>query len=73
MKPTDLPVVLRHLRKSIKSWRVPVVTKISRQGNPFMVLVSCLLSLRTRDEITEAASKRPVSYTHLTLPTNREV
>ena len=58
MKPTDLPVVLRYLRKSIKSWRVPVVTKISRQGNPFMVLVSCLLSLRTRDEITDAASKR---------------
>jgi len=58
MKPTDLPVVLRYLRKSIKSWRVPVVTKISRQGNPFMVLVSCLLSLRTRDEITDAASTR---------------
>jgi len=58
MKPTDLPVALRYLRKSIKSWRVPVVTKISRQRNPFMVLVSCLLSLRTRDEITDAASKR---------------
>jgi len=58
MKPTDLPLVLRHLRKSIKSWRVPVVTKISRQQNPFMVLVSCLLSLRTRDEITDAASRR---------------
>ena len=35
-----------------------MVTKISRQRNPFMVLVSCLLSLRTRDEITDAASKR---------------
>ena len=58
MKPTDLPLVLRYLRKSIKFWRVPVVTKVSRQGNPFMVLVSCLLSLRTRDEITDAASKR---------------
>ena len=58
MKPTDLPVVLRYLRKSIKSWRVPVVTKISRERNPFMVLVSCLLSLRTRDEITDAASRR---------------
>ena len=58
MKPTDLSLVLRYLRKSIKSWRVPVVTKISRQQNPFMVLVSCLLSLRTRDEITDAASRR---------------
>ncbi len=35
-----------------------MVTAISYQRNPFMVLVSCLLSLRTRDEITEAASKR---------------
>ena len=58
MKPIDLSLVIQCLRKSIKSWRVPVVTKISRQGNPFMVLVSCLLSLRTRDEITDAASKR---------------
>lgn len=58
MKPTDLSLVLRYLRKSIKSWRVPVVTKISLQQNPFMVLVSCLLSLRTRDEITDAASRR---------------
>jgi endonuclease III len=58
MKNKDLPLALRFLRKSIKLWRVPVVTAISYQRNPFMVLVSCLLSLRTRDEITEAASKR---------------
>ena len=58
MRSTDLPVVLRNLRKSIKSWPVPVVTAISYQRNPFMVLVSCLLSLRTRDKITDAASKR---------------
>jgi endonuclease-3 len=35
-----------------------VITKISRRQNPFMVLASCLLSLRTRDEITDAASRR---------------
>jgi endonuclease III len=58
MKSADLPLALRRLRKLIKSWRVPVVTAISYQRNPFMVLVSCLLSLRTRDEITDAASKR---------------
>jgi endonuclease III len=58
MKPTDISLVLRHIRKSVKSWRVPVVTAISYQQSPFMVLVSCLLSLRTRDVITEAASKR---------------
>ena len=58
MKFEDLPVVLRYLRKSIKSWPIPVVTTISLKQSPFMVLVSCLLSLRTRDETTYAASKR---------------
>ena len=64
MKTTDLPLALRFLRKTIKLWRVPVVTAISYQRNPFMVLVSCLLSLRTRDEITEAASKRLFALAH---------
>ena len=58
MKSIDLPVVLRYLRKLVRSWPIPVVTAISHKKNPFMVLVSCLLSLRTRDEITDAASKR---------------
>ena len=58
MKKFDLPHVLRRIKKSTRSWRVPVVTILSRQGNPFMVLVGCLLSLRTRDEVTVAAFKR---------------
>ena len=58
MKPTDLPVVLRRLRKSAKDWHTPVVTEISCQLDPFKVLVSCLLSLRTRDKSTKDASNR---------------
>ena len=58
MKTKYLSKVLRYLRKSIKSWPIPVLTSISYQQNPFMVLVGCLLSLRTRDEVTDAASKR---------------
>ena len=34
------------------------MTQISRSGSPFRVLVSTLISLRTRDEVTEAASER---------------
>jgi len=34
------------------------VTQISRKKDPFRVLVSCILSLRTRDEVTDAASER---------------
>ena len=58
MKSADLPAVLRRLRKATKDWRTPVVTEISCQSDPFRVLISCLLSLRTRDENTKAASKR---------------
>ena len=58
MRPAELPGALRRLRKAVKAWRTPVVTEISRCRDPFHVLASCLLSLRTRDEITEAASER---------------
>ena len=58
MDTRDLPQMLRRVRKACRAWREPVVTQISRKRDPFRVLVSCLLSLRTRDEVTEAASKR---------------
>lgn len=34
------------------------MTQISWKKDPFRVLVSCVLSLRTRDEVTDAASER---------------
>ncbi|OPY79920.1 MAG: Endonuclease III [Syntrophorhabdus sp. PtaU1.Bin153] len=39
---------------------VPVVTKISRSdaGNPFLILVSTLLSLRTKDETTDMVMQK---------------
>ena len=58
MDPSDISISLKHLRKSIKTWPIPVVTAISSKRNPFMVLVSCILSLRTRDMVTAAASDR---------------
>lgn len=58
MNPSDISIYLKHLRKSIKTWPIPVVTAISSKRNPFMVLVSCILSLRTRDMVTASASDR---------------
>lgn len=47
------------LKKEVKKWREPIVTKISKKdGSPFMVLISCILSLRTKDETTSDASQR---------------
>lgn len=34
------------------------VTKVSRRRDPFQVLVACLISLRTRDEVTDVAAPR---------------
>jgi endonuclease-3 len=34
------------------------VILISQKNDPFAVLVSCIISLRTRDEVTEPASAR---------------
>ncbi len=47
------------LRAAVESLPVPVVTEFSNAGcDPFRILVSTVLSLRTRDATTEAASLR---------------
>lgn len=54
--------VVRILRKERETYRLkdePLVTEMSKiTGNPFKVLISCILSLRTRDSVTAAASER---------------
>jgi endonuclease-3 len=51
--------VLRTLRREVGRWNAPVVTFIALQTHdPFRVLVSCILSLRTKDETTGPASMR---------------
>ncbi len=44
------------LRKAVRAWRVPIVGQYSH--DPYETLVSCLLSLRTKDDTTAAASER---------------
>jgi len=47
------------LAAAAPSWNAPVVTLIANQtADPFRVLVSCLLSLRTKDETTGPAAQR---------------
>jgi endonuclease III len=51
--------VLAILRREASGWNAPVVTLIQTQTrDPFRTLISCILSLRTRDETTAAASRR---------------
>ena len=50
--------VIRILREEVASLREPAVTQVSRQRDPFKVLISCIISLRTKDEVTRESSLR---------------
>ncbi len=51
--------VLAVLRRHSSSWNAPVVSLMAAQEkDPFLVLIGCILSLRTKDEITAQASRR---------------
>jgi endonuclease-3 len=59
MNHFPMGAVLRVLRREYPKWNAPVVTFIALQTrDPFRVLVSCLLSLRTKDETTGPAAQR---------------
>jgi endonuclease-3 len=59
MKSTDIHTVIAILNKEYKQWQTPAVTIIAQcNGSPFKVLISCLISLRTKDEVTALASAR---------------
>jgi len=47
------------LKKQVRSLRLPWIEQMTiRKRDPFQVLISCILSLRTQDKTTEAASRR---------------
>src|SRR5262245_52514505 len=51
--------VVQVLRKTAPSWAAPVVTQMaSLSRDPYLVLIACLLSLRTKDETTGPAVRR---------------
>jgi endonuclease-3 len=51
--------IIEILKKETKKFKEPAVSKISRKKrNPYLVLISTLLSLRTKDDVTLKASTR---------------
>lgn len=55
----NISKVIRTLKKESRQWDVPVVSfTANATRDPFKVLISTILSLRTKDETTAAASKR---------------
>lgn len=59
MKAGDISRIISILKKEYPGWNVPAVTlEAETTGDPFRVLISTVLSLRTKDETTAAASGR---------------
>ncbi|TWJ19642.1 endonuclease III domain-containing protein [Geobacter argillaceus] len=59
MTDSEIHEAILILREEVKQWQTPAVTIVSqREGDPFKVLISCILSLRTQDRTTGPASQR---------------
>lgn len=51
--------IVRILRQETKQLKTPSVTLVGKKwGSPFSVLISCILSLRTKDAVTLSASEK---------------
>jgi endonuclease-3 len=60
MRPSEIHAAIRILKREVRQWQEPVVGVVARESghDPFKVLISCLLSLRTKDRTTSEASAR---------------
>jgi endonuclease-3 len=56
-----LPKILKTIKliaKQVKEFHIPWVSRVSQKREPYQVLISCILSLRTKDKTTAQASQR---------------
>lgn len=60
MRDRDIHAAIRVLKREVRQWQEPVVGVVARESgrDPFRILISCLLSLRTKDRTTAQASER---------------
>ncbi len=59
MTPDEFVSVLKRLKKEYPKWNAPVVSLMAQTTkDPFRILISTILSLRTKDQVTEQASRR---------------
>jgi endonuclease III len=59
VKNNDIHACIRILRQEVRKWQEPVVGVVAKASrDPFRILLSTILSLRTRDQTTAEASKR---------------
>ncbi|MGH7165733.1 MAG: endonuclease III domain-containing protein [Nitrospiraceae bacterium] len=59
MRDSDIHAALRILRREVRQWQEPVVGVVAKESrDPFLILIACVLSLRTKDRTTTEASRR---------------
>ena len=55
----DISIILRLLKKELEKYKMPFVSQWAEViRDPFTTLISCILSLRTKDNVTAKASLR---------------
>ena len=59
MKDSQINIVIKILKKELEVGIMPIVSHLAEdQRDPFVILISTLLSLRTKDEVTAVATER---------------
>ena len=59
MKDHQINIVIKILKEELAVGTMPIVSHLAEnQRDPFMILISTLLSLRTKDEVTAVATER---------------
>ncbi|MBI5969652.1 MAG: endonuclease III [Deltaproteobacteria bacterium] len=60
MTPKDIPAAIKILKQEYRKFKTPYVTEVAAKSrkDPFKALISCIISLRTKDETTRTASER---------------
>ena len=66
MRQDQIHAAIQILKQEIRLWQEPVVGVVARESDrdPFLILISCLLSLRTKDKTTSEASDRLFALAH---------
>jgi endonuclease III len=58
MSPRGMSAALGRIERFLGARAPAVVTRLAQENDPFAVLVSTIISLRTRDEVTDAVTPR---------------
>jgi len=62
MDDTNVADVIHLLEKELNAWELPIVSALSEgKESPFLILISTVLSSRTKDEVTAKATEKLAS------------